>query len=1032
MTVMFIDLVGSTKLGGRLGAESYTSVMRDYHRTAVELAERYGGFSPKTFGDGVLVFFGYPTAHEDDPERAVRAALAIQKAIPELPVPGGQELLARIGIATGVVVAGADDAFGKAPNIAARLQARATPRQIVITGQTRDLIGGLFELRDLGRQDLEGVDEEVVAYAVLDERSIESRFEAQRRVQLTAMVGRDPELTLLRDRWRDACSGKGQVVFVQGEAGIGKSRMVRALRDSLAADAHVLMHHQCSPHHSDSALYPVIHQLARAAGISASDSAKVRLERIADLLAGAAPGDIALIATLLGVDLGERDKPLDERYKPLELSPQQQRLRTFEALINQLVRVAASRSVLWVLEDVHWTDPTTLELVQRYIEHVGNLPLLAVITARPSFTHDFGTFLHLMRLELNRLEPSDIKAMVDGLTRGKPLPGHVMAEIVTKTDGVPLFVEEVTKSMLESGLVRETETAFVVSNASQQISVPESLQDSLMARLDRLRPYKEVAQTASCIGREFSYPLLSRVCPVSEEVLRDSLARLVDAELIYQRSGADGLQYAFKHALVRDAAYESLLLARRAQIHTRLVAALEQLPDTAPEVIAQHAVNAQLDEKAIDYWEKAAAQAFARPAYKETIAHLKRAIDLAEGMGDNPVWQGRRLKLLMKLGQAATPLYGYSHSETVSIFKKARALANAMGGGPYDFSILYPTWVAHYVGGEQDKALETGHIMLEAARVDLDEGHRLAGLRALAISQMITGAPATAAETFEQARQLAETLSPQTREQRIAVADRLGADPEIATQFHICLTLWSLGRVDEARTLANQAVAAARELGHAHTVGHAVTHGAIFAVVCRDADRALELSTESIAFAGKHEMELWKGYGPILHGFALALKGDAAGSVRFMETGFAFIARTQTGAMVPLHRAMQARTLASLGRFDEAQHQADSVLQELRGGSERYFWPECRRLLGDYLRLCPGAQREQIEAAYAGAYAIAHRQGTPSWELYAATSLARWWAEQRQPGKALDLMVPLLKQFTQGFDSPGYREATSLLQSLQT
>jgi len=634
-------------------------------------------------------------------------------------------------------------------------------------------------------------------------------------------------------------------------------------------------------------------------------------------------------------------------------------------------------------------------------------------------------------MELNRLGRNEITAMVDGLTRGKPLPEKLIAEIVAKSDGVPLFVEEFTKSMLESGLVRETEDAFVFNGTPQLIRVPASLHDSLMARLDRLQPYKEVAQTASCIGREFGYGLLRSVCHVQEQVLRDALARLVDAELIYRRGDTQEPQYAFKHALVRDAAYESLLRAKREEIHARLVAALERAPDTAPEIIAQHAAQARMNEKAIQYWQKAAASAVARPAYKEAIAHLTQAISLAEEMGQNPSWQEHRLMLWMALGQAAIPLYGYSHSQTVSIFKHARELAAAIGKGPHRFSILYATWVAHYVRGEQDAALEAAQSMLKGALIDANEGHRLSALRALGISQMITGALELASNTFEQAHQLAEVLRQRSHERRIAVADRFAADPEIATQFHVCLTFWGLGRIDEACTLAAEAVAAARAMGHAHTLGHAVTHGAIFAVVCRDVERALSLSAETIEFANKHEMELWKGYGLVLHGFALALKGDLGDSVQFMETGFASIARTQTGAMVPLHRAMQSRTLAALGQFDEARHYAEAVREELRCGSERYFWPECQRLLGDYLCLCPGADRSEIEAAYSGALALARRHGARSWQLYAATSLARFWTEQGECVKAVELLAPLRASFTQGLKSPGYLDATSLLETLK-
>ena len=1027
LTVMFVDLVGSTELSGRLDPEDLGHVIRGYQDIVEGVVARVEAHVAQYTGDGVVVYFGYPVAHEDDAERAVRSALAIMRDLAKFRTPGGETLVARIGIATGLVVVGdfigmgeeRDHAVGQTPNLAARLQAMAKPGEIVVSDRTRELIGSSFELHDFGKVQLKGIAVPVVAYAVTGERAFESRFEAHRTSRLSAMVGRDAELQLLHDRWRAASSGEGQVVLLLGEPGIGKSRILRALQDSLAAELPVVLYHQCSPFHSDSALYPPIQQLTRAAQISADDDVDTRLDRLETLLSGAAAAEMALIAALLGIDG-------TQRYGTLDLTPQQQRVRTFDALMNQLVRLASDRTVLWILEDAHWIDPTTLELVQRCIDQMAQIRALAVVTARLDLKPDFSPRWNLTRMELNRLGRTEITAMVDGVTRGKPIPGKLMAEIVAKSDGVPLFVEELTKSVLESGIVRETEDAFVFDGVPQLSGVPASLHDSLMARLDRLQPYKEIAQTASCIGREFGYRILGKVCQVQEQVLGDALAHLVEAGLIFRRSGTQELQYAFKHALVRDAAYESLLRANREKIHALLVAALERLPDTAPEIIAQHAAHARMNEKAIDCWQKAAAAAVARPAYKEAIAHLTQAIGLAEEM-EGALWPERRLLLWMALGQATIPLYGYSHSQTVSIFKHARELSATIGTAPHRFSILHATWGAHYVRGEQDRAYEAAQTMLADSLSDSNEGHRLSAIRSLGISQMMTGALQLANGTFEQAHQLAEALRQRSHQQRIAVADRFAADPEIATQFHVSLTFWSLGRVDEASTMATEAIAAARSMGHTHTLAHAVTHGAIFAVVCRDVERALSLSTETIEIANKHEMELWKGYGYVLHGFALALKGALSDSVRFMETGFASIARTQTGAMIPLHRAMHCRTLAALGRIDEAQHYAEEVRDELCSGSERFLWPECQRLLGDYLSLRPAADRSEIEAAYTGALTLARGQDARSWQLYAATSLARFWIEQGERGKAIELLAPLRASFTQGLSSPAYLYATSIL-----
>lgn len=1035
LTVMFVDLVGSTALSGRLDPEDLRKVIRAYQTAVAAEITRYEGHVAQYLGDGVLAYFGYPVAHEDEAERAVRAALAVLGTVAGMPSPGGESLAARIGIATGLVVVGdllgegtakEHAVVGETPNLAARLQGLAVPGQVVVSARTRDQVRHVFEFRDLGPQTLKGIAVPLRAYAVAGERTVESRFEAHSSGRLAAMVGRDGELALLMERWRTAAAGDGQLVYLTGDAGIGKSRIVRALQDALAAEPHVRINYQCSPYHADSALFPVIQQLTRAAGIGPADSAEARLDRLEVLLTDAVSGgvkDVAVIAALLGIDGAKR-------YGPLKLTPQQQRLRTFNALIDQLIRLAQDQPVLLATEDAHWVDPTTLELLELCVERLAAIPVLILITARPDFQHDFGERRDVTRVALNRLGRAQIEAMVSRVARGKAVPEELMSEIAAKTDGVPLFVEELTKTVLESGHLRETEDAFVVDGSLQSLAVPASLHDSLMARLDRLQPVKEVAQTAACIGRDFDYRLLAAILPPGDEALRDALARLAQAELIFHRGTPPEARYTFKHALVRDAAYESLLKAKRQQIHGRLVAALEAAPDATPELVAHHATQAGLTEKAIDCWQKAAAQAVARPAYKEAIAHLSQAIRLCEQMGESRAWLERRLMLLLTLGQTSIPLRGYGHSQTVAVFTRAQDLVATMSDAPHRLSISYAVWSAHYTRGEQDKALGTAQSMVAWAEGDGNAGHTLTALRSLAISQMISGAPVLAEESFNHALRLAGPLRERSREQRVAVAQRFAADPEIATQFYVALTLWSLGHVAQSHRLVADALAAARAIGHAHTLGHALAHASIYAVVCRDAAQALALSTEAIDFAQKHDLEMWKGYGSILNAFALALTGDAGGSVPVMESGFSYMARTQTGAMVPIHHALHARTLAALGRFEEAGRYAELVRKELRSGSERYFWPESQRLLGDYLSLCPGASPAEVEAAYERALALARAQQAKSWELYAAVSLARHWAERGERGKALALLQPVRAGLADGRDLQSVKDATALLEEL--
>lgn len=1038
LTVMFVDLVGSTALSNRLDPEDLRHVIRKYQDAVVGEVARYDGHVAQYLGDGMLVYFGFPIAHEDDAERGVRAALTTLSAVTSMGSPGVENLAVRIGLATGIVVAGdllgagaarEHAVVGETPNLAARLQGIAAPGEVVVSANTRQLVGHLFEFRDLGPQNLKGFAAPVAAYAITGERSSgSSRFEARRGESLAPMVGRDKELTLLIENWRRVQSGQGQLTIITGDAGIGKSRIIRALQDALAPDRPARINYQCSPYHSDSALYPVIQHLARVARFEPADTPDQRLDRLEALLSefGARSGlDTALIAVLLGIDGAHR-------YGSLKLTPAQQRLGTFKALTGLLADIARTRPLLWTVEDVHWIDPTTLELIELCLERIANLPVLILVSARPEFHYVFGNRPNVTRLPLFRLGRPQIATMVRSVTRGKPLPEELLEEIVTKSDGVPLFIEELTKNVIESGVLHETQDAFVVDDLLPNLEIPASLHDSLMARLDRLQPVKEVAQTAACIGREFSYRLLTAIMPSPDKTPDHALARLVEAELIFNRGTPQEGQYAFKHALVRDAAYESLLKTKRRQIHERLVNTLEALPDTPPEILAFHSMQAGLTEKAITAWQRAGAQAIARPAYKEAIGHLSQALRLAEQMGGSRVWLERRLLILLTLGQASIPLRGYGHSQTVAAFTRAQEMVGAMSDAPGRFSVFYAVWVALYIRGEQDKALETAGSMVREAQRDSSNSHMVTALRSLAMSQVITGAPMLAIDSFDRARALSRSLRQRSREERITLADRFATEPDIATGFHLGLSLWCLGRIDEARSVVAEALASARALGHVHTLCHALAYSAVIAAFGRRVDEALALSAETIDFASRHELEMWKGYGSIINAHALWLSGDAEGSVSVMESGFAWLERTQTGHTVPVHHAVHARALASLGRFDEAERYASMVRTELESGSERYYWPECQRLLGDYRRLCPGNDAGEIELAYLSALSLAREQHAKSWEFYSTISLARWWTDRGKAGQAGELLGAFCDGFTEGRSLPAWTEAETLREQLRS
>ena len=635
LTVLFCDLVGSTELSRRLDPEDMAEVIKAYQDEVARQVAHYEGHVAKFMGDGVLAYFGWPRAHEDDAERAVRAALAVTEAVARLQTSADEPLATRVGIATGIVVVGnmtgesgidKDAVVGETPNLAARLQSVAPPGSVVVSPETSRLLGQLFELENLGSLDLKGFREPVRVWRVLGESRAESRFDAMHGAGLTPLVGREHEIAVLLDRWQAAKGGEGHVVLIASEAGVGKSRIVRALRERLG-DNYTPVTHYGSPYHTNSALYPVIGLLERAAGFERADAAEMRLKKLELLLAlGSENLDevVPLIAALLAL-------PTGSRYAALDLNPRQQKQKTLEAFVDQLQGLATRQPVLAVYEDAHWMDPTTLELLDMVVQRVPTLPILVVVSFRPEFVPPWTGYPHVVTLSLSRLTRRHGAAIVDKVTGGKSLPPEVLDQILMKTDGVPLFVEELTKTVMESGLLRDAGDHFELSGPLPPLAIPATLHDSLLARLDRLAPVKEVAQIGAVVGRAFSYDVLAKVSLQPEVQLRASLEELVRSELVFRRGTPPEAIYSFKHALVQDAAYESLLKSRRHQLHARIAAVLEEcFPETIanePEVLAHHLSQAGLHGNAVEYWRKAGEIAVRRSANVEAIAHFSKALE---------------------------------------------------------------------------------------------------------------------------------------------------------------------------------------------------------------------------------------------------------------------------------------------------------------------------------------------------------------------------------------------------------------------
>ena len=684
LTVMFCDLVGSTALSSRLDPEDMWEVIRAYRAACARVVATYDGSIARFVGDGILAYFGYPRAHEDDAERAVRAGLGIIAAIGPLKTRAEEQVEVRIAIATGLVVVGdlisgsvseEQAMVGDTPNIAARLQSLAEPGAVVVAASTRQLLGDLFTFRNLGRREVKGISEPIAVWAVEGGAASESRFEAVRNARSIGFVGRKAEIEFALSRQLLAWQGQGQVVLISGEAGIGKSRFVATLSESLAPGSHRRVRYQCSPYHTNSALHPFVAQLERAAGIGLQDTPGQKLDKLEAMLAlGTQQVATAtpLIAALLSI-------PTGERYPPLTLSPVQQRRQTFAALLDQLEGLARQKPVLIVCEDMHWADATTLELFDLTVDRIRGLPILVLMTFRPEFEPPWTGLANVSLLRLDRLDRHDTRALVEQVTVGRKLPGEMVTQIVDRTDGIPLFVEELTKMVLESGLLVEDAGRYRLDSPLPPLAIPATLHDSLMARLDRLAPVKEVAQIGAAIGRDFSYTLLRCVAGRDDLALSAALGQLEEAELLLRRGTPPEAIYSFKHALVQEAAYESLLKSRRHLLHKHIGDVLrDQFPviaETEPEVVAHHFTEAGLSEVALEWWRKAGQQALKRSAYSEAIAHLGKAVAIADELPDEPGGPLNRLHLQIAYGRALRGSLGHSAPETVAAWTRARQFA---------------------------------------------------------------------------------------------------------------------------------------------------------------------------------------------------------------------------------------------------------------------------------------------------------------------------------------------------------------------
>ncbi|MES0881085.1 ATP-binding protein [Roseibium sp. SCP14] len=1010
LTVMFCDLAGSTALSTRLDPEDYREAMRAYQDVCAGVIARYDGYVAKFMGDGVLAYFGWPHGHENEAERALSAGLGLVDAVSQIEPVGSEteHLKVRIGVATGPVVVGdivgegaAQEAAvtGETPNLAARLQELTQPNSVVIAKSTRLLAGGLFDYVSLGSKTIKGIDEPIEVFRVTGQRSVESRYEA-RGSQVLPMVGRDQELALLMERWTQVEGGEGQGVLLVGEAGIGKSRIVGGLMDSLTSQAHTRIRYQCSPFHAGSAFWPVVQQLRHAAGIEAGDDPAAQLAKLEKLLLAthASEQDISLLAELLGLD----ESP---RYRRMDLAPPVRRERTLEALINQLTELAAHQPVLVVLEDAHWIDPTTLEMIERSLDVVGDCSVLVLLTSRPDNQPELAGHPHVTRLTLNRLGRAGLKDIIKRLG-GEDLPQETIETIIARTDGVPLFVEELTKAVLETG----------------ETTIPASLHDSLMSRLDRFPDVKEVAQAAACIGREFDFGLLVQIVDRKEPELASALDRLIAAELVFRRGSTAAGGFIFKHALVRDAAHESLLKRKRQELHGKLVDVLERREDVIPEVLARHAEAAGMAEKAIGHWSAAAALAMDRPAYKEAISSYQAAIDLIQGFEEGPEWQRRELELQVKLGQALIANLGYQAPAAMNAFERALELAEAIGEAQLLVPCLFGLWAGRYIGNKP--SLEIADRMADIVATTDDDGAKCISARMLALERFHEAQYSQSLDLVERALDIYD----ENRHRDLALG--YAHDPRVAATNYKAWNLWHLGYMEQARSAAEASLDWAWEINHPNTIGLSLCYGVCLTNIwLGDVNRVRQAAEETVRLDEEKSLALWGAWGRIYLGWALS-KGVPGEGVEQLLSGLE--AARQIGAvrLEAFHLSLAADAQSALGRHDDADRLFANAFAVLNESCDKPFASDIHRLRAlAYMRKSAGltdeAQRELLRAIE-----IARGQQALSLELRAMCDLAVLWAEAGERKKARDRLEPLRARFTEGAGMPDLIIADKLLADL--
>ena len=1027
ITVLFCDMVGSSALSTRLDPEQQREVIGAFQARCAAEIKRFEGFVAQYLGDGILAYFGYPAAHEDDAERAVRAGLAVIDTVRQSSPSEGVQLETRVGVATGLVVVGdltregitqQNAAVGEATNLAARLQAIAEPNALLVAPATHRLLGALFDYRDLGPHSLKGFGDRVHVHQVVKASAVENRFEAHRPVQASPLLGRGEELDLLLRRWQQAKSGEGRFVLISGEAGIGKSRLTRALQERLRSEAHILLDCNCSPYHQDSALYATINRLLRSAEIERTDDADTKLGKLERILLPAPAEDVALIAALLSI-------PGGARYPLPVLTPQRLRERTVAALQAHLTRLSEQQPVLVLFEDLHWADPTTLELLALTIGQVRSQRVLLVATARADFTPPWPSHRHTSVVNLTRLDKSEAEAIVRGVTGGRAMPPEVLEQIVSRADGVPLFIEELTKTVVESDLLREAQGGYELVGPLPHLAIPATLHASLLARLDRLPGAKEVAQIAAAIGREFSYELLAAVAGAALKDLEAGLAQLVKAELIFQRGLEPTSTYHFKHALVQDAAYDTLLISRRQELHGQIARVIEEgSRDSAdPAILAQHYAEANRPDKASFHWLAAGRASLGKFALTEAMRQLRLGLKQIDRLPDGASRNKAELDTHLCLGNVLIQARGLASPEADRSFQRAYELRRTLGRSRELVPILFGILVVKLVGGYPRAALEIAEELLAST-----EGDRQSELIA---NTMLLDVHFWLGNLQKAEQLLSKCLELYDEHLDIALTKAYSFDMKTIALVYASHFYWMLGYPERALSAKRSVDDWVRKVNtpfmHAFTNiwGSAVFHyrGDLDEHVLQ-VERGFTVAKQVGFPFFVAQANIWSAWNKDQHG---ALAEEA---IPLYESGIGHAQSNGTGAAVQYFRALHAQALSKRGRGAIALELLRDAIEQIDRHGEASHAAEVHRIHATVLAREGPSFQQDAERAFLISLDIARGQHAKSWELRAATSYARWLKAEGRSVEARELLKPLYDWFTEGLETRDLREAKSLLAEL--